>query len=223
MRSLSGIRNSAAVFIFASCAASAPDVMATMTLDGTNCVRWGGERDGDLVRCVGELGGGQKLSVSLYGKQPNKVTNIIISLDGGPPMQNIALNAEPIIDHMNVGMIFADMNFDGFTDIAVMISASKPGGQRHVHFLYDKQSKKYFKNKKLSEISPVKLEPQQKHLFSKWRKSTTLSGRDTYEWRNSALVMTERRVRYDTGANCEERLFKLKDGKLDLAEAHPCD
>ena len=194
-----------------------------MTLDGTNCVFWGVKHDRDLVRCVGELGNGQKLSVSLYGAQPNKVTNMVISLNGEPPLQNLELRAQPIIDRMNVGLVFSDVNFDGFTDLAIMESGSMPGPQKYLHFLYNSDLNKYIENKSLWKISPVKIEKDARTLAATWRKSRALSGHDSYKWRKSELVLIERIVRYETASMCEESVFRRTGAHLELAHIQPCD
>lgn len=195
---------------------------AQLTFDGTNCVIFADMFDGELVRCVAKRQDGSTLKISLIGKRPNSVRKIALSINGLPAFQTMDVVAEPIIDHQNIGLLIADMNFDTLPDFAVMEFAAAGPNTPYLYFLFNAETGMFDASPALSRITAPVFDANSGTITSRWRDNAVRSGLDRYAWRDGTLVLVERIERLDDGSQCRTNTYSEQTGELKLLKSADC-
>jgi hypothetical protein len=191
---------------------------AQVTLDGTHCVIFEGVPKGELVRCAVREGENHVLTIALVGRYPNRVEEIVLSLNGRPPFQRLKLSALPLISRTDVGLLREDFNFDGASDLAIMEQAGKMG---FLYYLFDAASGRFLPNAELAAIASPQFDGARKLIRSRWSRGG-ISGDDSYVWEGDRPVLAERLSRDSRGGRCVEARHERRNGRLELVETLPC-
>ena len=204
--------------------AAAPALGQT-TIDGTNCIVFYPMPHSELARCARLLGKDHPLeattlTVSLFGDPPNLARTIALSLDGAPPFQELPVKAAPSLTQVDVGILFADMNFDGLIDFGVMTTA--PGGPEGTFqwYLFDARKKRFEYNPALSRLADPHADTAKKRVVSERRGSPGRT--DSYRWQAGKLVLDRRVERLCTTGRCTCRHLKPAGREFMLLRAGPC-
>lgn len=175
---------------------------AAVSLDGSNCIIFGGQVKRELAVCVAWEGEGRTLSISLVGQAPNQVDRIVLRRDGADPFQTLHLEAEPPINLGNVGVFYKDMNFDGHGDLGIMRRGHTAVRQPFFYFLYDAHLKRFERSSALEGLDGLTFDSDQKHVVSRWRDGARRY-KDSYAWFGDSLRLMEREQRGGSNAKCE--------------------
>ena len=193
-----------------------------VSLDGSNCVLFGGQaRRRELAVCVAWENEGRTLSVSLIGRPPNHVEEVILRRDGGEPFQTLQLKARPPISNSDVGMLYTDMNFDGHGDLGLM-RRDDPTVRRPFHyFLFDPLTKRFRRSDVLELLPGVGFDADKERVVTRWA-DDTYRYKDTYSWEGDSLRLRTRR-RSGSGVNaCEFMTFVWKGNRRMPARKTGC-
>lgn len=205
---------------FASLVASASQ--AATTFDGTNCLVFDRNSDGEIARCVARRNDGSTLTLSLHGKAPNVIERIALSIDGKPAFQELSVSARPVIDKANVGLLLTDMNFDGHKDIAIMEFAPAGPNVPYLYFLWEPAARRFAAHAGLAALTAPRFDAESKRIHSHWRESAARGGSDSYMWENGKLTLTSREVQDFSSGTCKFERHERVDGKLTQVKTGDC-
>ncbi len=218
-------RNSLQAALLALIAFNAPQATAQTTIDGTNCIVFYPTPHGELARCARLLPTGHPLkattlTVTLVGDPPNRVRSVRLSLDGAPPFQELALEAAPPITRSDVGMRFADMNFDGFIDFGVLTTdvAGPQGTFRW--FIFHPAQERFAADRALSGLPDPRVDAALQRIVVKRHGRTPAS--DLYRWDGDLLLLDERIERICIGGGCTCRHLKPRRHGFAVANTGSC-
>ncbi len=203
--------NSLQAALFALIAFSAPPATAQTTMDGTNCIVFYPTPHSELARCARLLPKGHPLkattlTVTLVGDPPNRVRAVRLSLDGAPPFEELPLDATPPITLSDVGMRFADMNFDGLIDFGVLTTdAAGPQGTFR-WFIFHPAQKRFAADSALSALPDPRADAALRRIVVKRLGRTPAS--DLYRWDGDMLLRDGRIERVCAGGRCTCRHLK---------------
>lgn len=141
--------------------------------------------DGLLAVCTGPFSPqDRQITIALAGAAPNTVREIRLTADDDKtPFQTIAVDARPVIDIETVGVLFMDMNFDGYADLAIMNSLD--AGYRY--FLYQPGADIFRASDELDAIAWPEFDKRSKTVRSYTQRADGTSGHDTFIWTNGQL------------------------------------
>ncbi len=204
--------------------AAAP-ALAQTTIDGTNCIVFYPTPHSELARCARLLSKDNPLkattlTLSLIGDPPNLARSIRLSLDGGPPFQDLPVKAAPSLSAVDVGILFADMNFDGLMDFGVMTTASGGPEGTFQWFLFDARTVRFEFNAGLSRLPDPHIDAADKFIVSEQRGPPDRT--DSYRWQAGKLELVKRIERVCTSGQCTCKYLKPLGQKLVLLRAGPC-
>jgi hypothetical protein len=204
---------------------AALSALGQTTIDGTNCIVFYPTPHSELARCARLLGKDHPLkattlTVSLIGDPPNLAHAIKLSLDGAQPFQELPVKAAPSLTQVDVGMVFADMNFDGLVDFGVMTTAAAGPLGTFQWFVFDAGEKRFEFNPALSRLANPHAEVAKRRIVSERRGSPDRT--DSYRWQAGKLVFDERLERACTSGRCTCRRLKPVGRKFMLLGAGPC-
>ncbi len=203
-------------------AAPAP---AQTTLDGTNCIVFYPTPHSELARCARLLSKDNPLkattlTVTLMGDPPNLAHSVRLSLDGAPPFEELPLNAAPPLTQSDVGMLFADMNFDGLIDFGILKTATAGPQGTYQWFIFRPGSKRFEASPALSALADPHADRKLKRIITQRRGTPPAS--DLYRWQDGLLLFDERIERICAGGRCACRHLRPGRHGLSLASAGPC-
>ncbi len=206
---LTGLALSASVTIV-------PDARAAFATEGLSCTLTQTAK-GTLATCDGSISDdGADISIALRGTAPNNVTEVALTRDNETsPFQIISVEAQPVIDPETVGILFIDMNFDGFRDLAVMEFLPAGANVPYLYYLYDPTTRMYARYQALDEITSPEILKTQKKIRSNWRSSAAEGGEDLWAWQDGQPVLVERiKRRWTKAGHCTAAFYRLRNGKL---------
>lgn len=150
-----------------------------------HCALFQPRGQGILSVCEGPFPGtGGDIVISLVGHAPNVVSEIRLSrTPQTQPFQTLTLEVRPVIDVETVGVLFMDMNFDGYADLGVMRSLAD--GYRY--FLFKPQTETFVANSQLDAIAWPEFNPERKTIRSYVPESDGRSRYETFIWSHDAL------------------------------------
>lgn len=198
---------------------------AQTTMDGTNCIVFYPTPHNELARCARLLPKGHPLkattlTVTLMGDPPNLARSVRLSLDGAPPFQDLPLHAAPPISLSDVGMRFADMNFDGLVDFGVLTTAEAGPRGTYQWFIFHPAKKRFEADKALSALPDPRADKARKRIVVKRLGRTPTS--DLYRWDGYSLRLDERIERICAGGRCTCRHLKPRHDGFALKRTVPC-
>ncbi len=208
---------SAAVLI---CAASRMG-LAAVSLDGSHCVLFAGQVKRELAVCVTWEGEGSTLSISLVGRGPNSVEQIVLRRDGAEPFQTLRVDARPPINVSNVGLLYTDMNFNGHGDIAIMRRGDLSVKQPFYFFLYDAETKRFVRSGLLETLGNVSFDPQAMRVESRWRDGT-YRYLDRYRWAGRTLRLVSRERSGGAARTCIRLTYRWEGNRRTVQAQKPC-
>lgn len=196
---------------------------ATFASEGLSCTLSNAAR-GTLATCDGSLSDdGPPISIALEGTAPNSVTRVSLSRGSETkPFQQIRLQAQPLIDPETVGILFIDLNFDGYRDLAVMEFLPAGPNVPYLYFLYRPQERKYVRSRQLDKITSPEILKSRKLLRSNWRSSADEAGEDLWAWRNGRAFLVERIVKRWTSRGCSATFYRFRNGRLRQYKRRKC-
>lgn len=150
-----------------------------------HCALFQPRGQGVLSVCEGPFPGtGGDIVISLIGHVPNAVSEIRLSrAPQEQPFQTLTLEVRPVIDVETVGILFMDMNFDGYADLGVMRSLSD--GYRY--FLFEPQTGAFVANSPLDAIAWPEFDAERKTIRSYVPENNGRSRYETFIWSHDAL------------------------------------
>ena len=178
-----------------------PFATAAVSLDGSNCVLFGGQVKRELAVCVAWEGEGRTLSISLVGRGPNIVERVILRRDGAEPFQTLHLNAQPPIGPSDVGVLYTDMNFDGYGDLAIMRRGHLSVRQPFYYLLYQPKAKRFMRSSVLEQMSNLSFDAKSMRVVSQWR-GKTHRFKDSFAWAGNSLRLQVRERRGGAANRC---------------------
>lgn len=146
--------------------------------------------EGILSICSGPFAGtDDDITITLSGFAPNRVGEIRLALDDTPqPFQRIPVDVRPVIDIETVGILFMDMDFDGYSDLAVMKSLRD--GYRY--FLFEPAAGKFAASDELDKVAWPEFDPQTRSVRSYRQRADGTSGHDHFVWSSGRLVPVDK-------------------------------
>ncbi len=195
---------------------------AAVSLDGSNCVLFAGQIKRELAVCVAWEAEGRTLSISLVGRGPNTVEQIILRRDGGEPFQTLHLDAQPPIGPSDVGLLYEDMNFDGHGDLGIMRTGDLSARQPFYYFLYDPSGKRFVRSSLLETMSNVSFDAKTMRVVTRWRDGT-YQYKDSFEWAGHSLKLRTRERRGGAQRRCIIIVFDWQENKRTAREPRPCN
>jgi hypothetical protein len=194
---------------------------AAVSLDGSHCIIFGGQVKRELAVCVAWEGEGQTLSISLVGRAPNHVERIVLRRDGADPFQTLHLQAQPPISLGNVGLLYVDMNFDGYGDLGIMRREHTAVHRPFFYFLYDARLKKFTRAPVLETLDRVTFDAKAKRVTSRWREQAR-SYKDSYAWYGKSLRLSEREQWGGAEAGCQMIAYQWAGNRREERARTPC-
>ena len=197
---------------------------ATFATEGLSCTLSNAAR-GALASCDGSLSDdGPAIKITLEGRAPNSVTRVSLSRGRDPkPFQQINVRAQPVIDPETIGILFIDLDFDGYRDLAVM--AFLPAGPNvpYLYFLYKPNQQKFVRSRQLDKITSPEVLKSRKLLRSNWRSSADEAGEDLWAWHNGHAFLVERiKKRWTSHGDCSATFYKFRNGRLRQYKRRKC-
>lgn len=203
-------------------AALAQPAAAAVSLDGSNCVLFGGQVKRELAVCVAWEGEGRTLSISLVGRGPNTVEKIILRRDGAEPFQTVHLNARPPIGPSDVGLLYTDMNFDGHGDLAIMRRGHLSVRQPFYYLLYQPDAKRFERSGVLEQMSNLTFDAKAMRVVSHWRDKMHRF-KDSFAWTGGTLRLQVRERRGGTTRHCVRIEYDWSGNTRTARAPIPCD
>ncbi len=199
--------------------------LAQTTIDGTNCIVFYPTPHSELARCARLLSKDNPLkattlTLSLIGDPPNLARSIRLSLDGAPPFQELPVEAAPSLSPVDVGILFADMNFDGLIDFGVMTTASGGPEGTFQWFVFDAKTVRFEYNRRLSRLPDPHVDAAAKRIVSEQRGPPDRT--DTYRWQAGKLQLEKRVERVCKSGRCTCKYLKPQGREFVLLRAGPC-
>ena len=218
-------RNRLKAALLALAAFGAPPVTAQTTMDGTNCIVFYPTPHSELARCARLLPKDHPLkattlTVTLVGDPPNRVGSVRLSLDGGPPFEKLPLDATPPISLSDVGMRFADMNFDGLIDFGVLTTATAGPRATYRWFVFNAAAKRFEADGTLSALPDPRADQALRRIVVKRYGRGPSS--DLYRWDGGRLLLDERIEPVCAGGRCTCRHLLPGRHGFTLKSAGPC-
>lgn len=104
--------------------------------------------------------------------------------------QDIRLNEAVLVmpDGAPSGIVFADFNFDGYTDFSVVQFLPAGPNIPSSFVLYDPKQGGFALHERLGEITSPTFDPRTRTVSSIWRGSAAQYGRDLFRWETGNLV-----------------------------------
>jgi hypothetical protein len=206
-------------------ATTVPPAAAQTTLDGSYCIVFDGTIHGELARCARLLRTGHPLqattlTLALIGDAPDRIHHVAISLDGATAFQSLPVNATPPLSHSDVGILFADMNFDAFIDFGVMTTATAGPAGTYQWFVFRPDEGKFSASARLSALTGPRTDPASRRIVSERRSAP--AGFDLYRWQAGMLVLDERVERTCIGGRCSCRHLRPQRHGFALSGSGPC-
>lgn len=195
--------------------------LSAVSLDGSNCVLFKGQVKRELAVCVVWTGEGRTLSISLVGRGPNQVEQIVLRRDGAEPFQTLHVEAMPPINASDVGLLYTDMNFDGHGDLAIMRRGDLSVKQPFVYLLYDAGTKRFIRSSLLEALSSVSFDAEAERVVSRWR-DKVYRYRDEYRWAHRALQLVLRERRDGAGRQCARITYTWDGNRRTMQDPTPC-
>ena len=97
------------------------------------------------------------------------------------------VNLLPEDDFPN-GIWFADMDFDGYVDFAIVEFVPAAPNVPHYYWLFDPASRRYVESRALRPITSPSFDVERKRIRSAWRSSCCNHGTTVYAWREDIIV-----------------------------------
>ncbi len=195
---------------------------AAVSLDGSNCVLFGGQVKRELAVCVAWEAEGRTLSISLVGRGPNTVEQVLLRRDGGEPFQTLHLDAQPPIGPIDVGLLYTDMNFDGHSDLGIMRRGDLTVRQPFYYLLYDPNARRFVRSSLLETLGNVTFDAQTKSVVSRWRDGTH-QYKDSFAWAGRDLKLRTRERRGGAQRRCQRIVFEWQGNNRKALESKPCN
>ena len=197
------------------------DGKAAVSLDGSNCVLFGGQVKRELAVCVVWEGEGRTLSISLVGRGPNTVEQVVLRRNGAEPFQTLRLDARPPIGGSDVGLLYTDMNFDGHGDFAIMrrehVSVRRP----FHYFLYDAALKRYVRSGVLERLGDVTFDPASMVVVNRWR-DNHFRYKDSFKWSGNSLQLHIRERSGGAEGQCIRTVYDWRGARRSARAPKPC-
>ncbi len=196
--------------------AQTSDAYAAFATEGLSCTLTQAAK-GTLATCDGSISDdGADISIALKGTAPNSVTQVALTRDGdAAPFQVLVLNAQPAIDPETVGILFIDLNLDGFRDLAVMEFLPAGANVPYLYYLYDPETRLYARHPALDAITSPEILKTQERIRSNWRSGAAEGGEDLWAWKDGEPILVERiKRRWTQAGHCTAAHYRLKNGKL---------
>lgn len=200
---------------------ASPGPGAAVSLDGSNCVLFYGQVKRELAVCVAWESEGRTLSISLVGRAPNNVEQIVLRRDGGEPFQTLHLGAQPPINASDVGVLYINMNFDGHGDLGIMRRGDLCVRQPFFFFLYNVHTKRFVRSGVLEALTGVSFDAKSLRVISRWR-DEAFRYKDSYGWAGRSLQL---RVRYRRGraqGQCVRTVYERNRNVRTARDPKPC-
>lgn len=172
-------------------AMSAGPLLGANAANDLHCEIFSPHATGILAACAGPFPGlDRTITISLVGSAPNLVREIRLALDEEPrPFQSISVDARPVVDIETVGILLMDMNFDGYSDLALMQSLS--AGYRY--FLYNAGTGRFAASAELDKVAWPEFDAERRTVKSYWQREDGTFGHDVYSWNDGRLLVLETR------------------------------
>ncbi len=212
------LQTSIAGFLFCTAGSGA---QGAVSLDGSNCILFAGQVKRELAVCVAWEGEGRTLSISLVGRAPNAVEQIVLRRDGGEPFQTLHLEANPPIGPSDVGLLYADMNFDGFGDLGIMRRGHLSVRQPFYYLLYDPGTQRFVRSSLLENMSNVSFDVAAMRVVTRWR-DRTYRYKDSFEWIGRHLKLRTRERRGGNQQRCVSIAYVWQGNIRTAQEPSPC-
>ncbi len=166
---------------------AAEPAFASNAADNLTCEIFLPRNAGILSTCTGPFPGtAADIEISLFGAAPNAVRELRVAMDGGAQeVQHIGIDVRPVIDIETVGILFMDMNFDGFSDIAVMKSLDT--GYRY--FVYDPAGARFVASPELDKVAWPEFDAARGTVTSFWQRDDGTFGHKIYVWNGDRLEL----------------------------------
>ncbi|MEM7430005.1 MAG: hypothetical protein AAF441_28390 [Pseudomonadota bacterium] len=195
---------------------------ATVSLDGSNCLLFGGARpERELAQCVTFISGGHTLTVSLIGKAPNHVTRITLSRDGAPPFQILHTRVAPLISRTDIGVLFKDWNFDGHRDLGIMRTSDPVAAEPMRFFIFDPDAGEFVRSRELEELTAPRTDASSNRIIST-RRQGVRRFEDHYAWRAGSLTLIERTERDLSTKSCRKITYAWHQNRQSESTERPC-
>ena len=158
---------------------------ASNAANALTCEIFAPRSEGTLSICSGPFPGTDEgITITLSGLTPNRVREIRLAVEDSPqPFQRIRVDVRPVIDIETVGILFMDMNFDGYSDLAVMKSLRE--GYRY--FLFQPAAGKFAASDELDKVAWPEFDPETRTVRSYWQRADGSSGHDHLVWNSGRL------------------------------------
>ena len=160
-------------------------VGASNAANDLTCEIFAPRSDGILSICTGPFAGTDgNITIALSGSAPNRVREVRLTLEDTPqPFQRIRVDVRPVIDIETVGILFMDMDFDGFSDLAVMRSLRE--GYRY--FLYVPDTGEFAASAELDQVAWPEFDPEARTVRSYRQRGDGSSGHELFVWDKGRL------------------------------------
>lgn len=196
--------------------AQTKEANAAFATEGLSCTLTSAA-EGTLATCDGSISDdGADITIALQGTAPNTVTRVALTRDSeDKPFQVLDMEAQPVIDPETVGILFIDLNFDGFRDLAVMEFLPSGPNVPYLYHLYDPGTRTYVRYRALDKITSPEVLKSQRRIRSNWRSSAAEAGEDLWSWQDGEPVLVEQvKKRWTSSGHCSAAYYRLKNGKL---------
>ncbi|MCP5081757.1 MAG: hypothetical protein GY948_08675 [Alphaproteobacteria bacterium] len=175
----------------------------------------------ELAVCVAWEGEGRTLSISLVGRGPNTVQQIILRRNGAEPFQTLHLEARPPIGPSDVGVLYTDMNFDGHGDLGIMRRGHLSVPQPFYFLLYDPDARRFVRSGLLEAMSNVSFDTKSMRVVSRWRDKTHRY-KDSFAWAGMTLQLRTRERRGGVTRRCVRIVYDWAGNTRTAHEPAPC-
>jgi hypothetical protein len=82
-----------------------------------------------------------------------------------------------------------DVNFDGYSDIGILVNCGAGPNCAHLYYVFDRKTKSFARDTLLERISSATFDAKTRTIRSFWRSSCCWHGEDTYIWKGKKPVL----------------------------------